>query len=136
MQNTQAKPSQAKPSQAKPSAMRNNAAYLRFVALAHAVTAQLDAETVDSTALRLLEAIAVAAAQSNALTVTQAMQLNLIASPATIHRKLRALDDQQLIKFIYMGKDRRTKYLVATDKANNYFNEMGNAVAKALALTI
>jgi DNA-binding MarR family transcriptional regulator len=115
--------------------MRNNALTCASLRL-HAVTAQLDAETVDSTALRLLEAIAVAAAQRNALTVTQAMQLSDIASPATIPRKLRALDDQQLIKFIYMGKDRRTKYLVATDKANNYFNEMGNAVAKALALTI
>ena len=113
--------------------MRNNAAYLRFVALAHAVTAQLDAETVDSTALRLLEAIAVAAAQSNALTVTQAMQLNLIASPATIHRKLRALDDQQLIKFIYMGKDRRTKYLVATNKADQYHAALGQALAQANA---
>ena len=115
--------------------MHNSPVYLRFLALAHAVTANFDSAAVDATALRLLEAIAVAAAQSNALTVTQAMQLSSIASPATIHRKLRALDDQQLIKFIFMGKDRRTKYLVATEKANNYFSEMGCAVAQALAIT-
>ena len=33
---------------------------------------------------------------------------------------------------IFIGKNRRTKYLVPTDLANDYFSKMGKAVLKSL----
>ncbi len=119
----------SKPSQAK----RSNNVYLRFLALAHAVTANLENDALDATAMRLLDTIAVAVAQNNALTVTQAMQLSNIASPATIHRKLDALYENELIKHVFRDKNRRTKYLITTAKAEKHFIDLGNALVQAQA---
>lgn len=68
--------------------MSNAATYIRFINLTHAVTNQWESAGIDLLSLRLLEAIAIAHSEGAALTVTDAMTLNAIASPATMHRKL------------------------------------------------
>ena len=65
------------------------------------------------------------------LTVTEAMSLAEIASPATIHRKIDNLRKAGWIMFEYMGKDRRTKYLVPTDKAWGEYINLNFAVREA-----
>ena len=61
--------------------------YLRFIALAHALEGTTAAvSTVDVTAKQLLNVIASNHAQDKTLTVTDAMALTSIASPATIAR--------------------------------------------------
>ncbi len=108
----------------------NRLPYLRFLNLSHAISGNL--VDVDLLALRLLEAIAVAHSNEATLTVTDAMSLNAIASPATMHRKLNELLDAGLIEQVYEGKNRRTKYLHPTTKASKYFDQMGNAIATAI----
>ena len=65
------------------------------------------------------------------LTVTEAMSLSEIASSATIHRKLENLRIAGWITFDYMGEDRRTKYLVPTDKAWGEYINLNFAVREA-----
>jgi len=60
------------------------------------------------------------------------MALAHIASPATIHRKLDQLRELGMIDTVFEGKNRRTKYLVPTKAASDYFANMGKAVQLAL----
>ena len=106
-----------------------NKTYLRFLNLTQAIAGG-DVE-VDLLALRLLEAAAVADNNKAPLTVTQAMGLNDIASPATMHRKLNDLLDAGFIKLEFEGKDRRTKYLIPTVAAGKYFDRLGKALVLA-----
>ncbi len=105
--------------------------YLRFLNLTQAITGELAASNIDLTALRLLEAVAVAYAKGTPFTVTNAMELNTIASPATLHRKLDMLREAGLIDQVFEGTNRRTKYLSPTKAANQYFDRMGKALEQA-----
>ena len=86
---------------------------------------------VDLTAQRLLELITVRDVHGKRMTVTDAMMLNDLASPATLHRKLDDLLDANLIEQKFEGRNRRTKYLVPTKKAIEHFSKLGLAIAEA-----
>ena len=111
--------------------MSNSAIYIRFINLSQAIFGQLEHVGIDLLASRLLEAVAIAHSEGAALTVTEAMALNAIASPATMHRKLTNLLDAGLIEQVFEGKNRRTKYLVPTPQAGKYFEQLGKALVLA-----
>ncbi len=111
--------------------MTNSSTYIRFINLTHAVTSEFEGVGIDLLSLRLLEAIAIAHSEGTALTVTDAMALSAIASPATMHRKLTNLLDAKLIEQVFEGKNRRTKYLVPTAQASKYFEQLGKALVLA-----
>ncbi len=92
-----------------------NSTYLRFLALVHTIDgASTQLANVDETAKHLLNVIALNHSNGKPLTVTEAMALKSIASPATIHRKLNDLIEVGLVEQVFEGKNRRTKYLVTT----------------------
>jgi Fe2+ or Zn2+ uptake regulation protein len=107
--------------------------YLRFLNFIHALDGDANAPQMDLDAKKLLEVIYVKHGQGTPLTVTDAMTLNHIASPATIHRKLDQLRELGMIDTVFEGKNRRTKYLVTTQVAHDYFAKLGEAMHKALA---
>jgi DNA-binding MarR family transcriptional regulator len=111
--------------------MSHSQIYLRFLHLTQAISGELSSSSVDFSALRLLEAVAVAYAKGSPFTVTNAMELNTIASPATLHRKLDALREAGLIDQVFEGTNRRTKYLSPTKAAAQYFDRMGKALEQA-----
>ena len=111
--------------------MTNSTAYIRFINLTHAVNSEFEGAGIDLLSLRLLEAIAIAHSEGSALTVTDAMALNTLASPATMHRKLTNLLDARLIEQVFVGNNRRTKYLVPTAQASKYFEQLGKALVLA-----
>ena len=107
--------------------------YLRFLNFARAVdTQKTPVKNIDATALLLLYEIAVENNNGKNITVTQAMLLSNIASPATIHRKLDELREAGLIEQVFEGKNRRTKYLVPTKEADSYFAKMSKAITNAI----
>ena len=97
--------------------------FFKFAAKANQVPFDLD-----ETCRVLLTSIGLYNHAGTPLTVTQAMKLEQLASPATLHRKLDTLLAHGYITMEYEGKNRRTKYLTPTHKANTYFALMGNAV--------
>jgi len=107
--------------------------YLRFLRIARAVEIQnTPIKNIDSTALLLLNEIAVQHLDGKNITVTEAMLLSNIASPATVHRKLDELREAGLIEQVFEGKNRRTKYLVPTKEADTYFSMMSKAITSAV----
>jgi DNA-binding MarR family transcriptional regulator len=106
--------------------------YLRFLNLVHALEGGSTAPTMDLDAKKLLEVIFVRYANDKPMTVTDAMALSHIASPATIHRKLDQLRELGMIDTEFEGKNRRTKYLVPTQMAHEYFESIGQAMNQAV----
>lgn len=104
------------------------ATYLRFLQLVETLQGDIEKSDLDLTAVRLLEVVAVAHAKESDLTVTEAMALNSIASPATLHRKLTALLDAGYIEFSHKDNNRRTKFVLPTQTANKYFSKLGAAL--------
>ena len=107
--------------------------YLSFLALVEALQGETDAlSSIDLEAKKLLEVIAVKHSEGDPLKVMDAMRLDDIASPATIHRKLTQLAQVGLIDMEHRGTNRRKKYLVPTQAAEKYFDRVGEAMAKAV----
>jgi DNA-binding MarR family transcriptional regulator len=107
--------------------------YLRFLALSNVINvASTQLSKVDQTAKQLLQVIALRHEQGKAMTVSEAMEMASIASPATIHRKLDDLRESGLIEQTFVGKNRRTKYLVPTKVADKYFTNLGEMMKQTL----
>jgi hypothetical protein len=69
-----------------------NDLYLRFLRIVQTLDGRRNSlQDIDVTALQLLNEIAVRHFDGKTLTVSQAIALNKIASPATLHRKLDEL---------------------------------------------
>ena len=115
--------------------MTNQTIYLRFLALLHAIEGKGEIPTLDLDAKKLLEVIAVHHTQGNPLTVTDAMALGHVASPATIHRKLDILREIGMIETHFEGSNRRTKYLRPTPQAEKYFSTVGEVMHQANVAT-
>lgn len=86
---------------------------------------------LDLTALKLLDTIA-SCHYHEPLTVTEAMELQEIASPATLHRKIDELELAGLIIRTYPADDRRTKHIHITQKAEDYFLALSRAMVDAI----
>jgi len=99
--------------------------YFRY--LAYSCTAF---EGMDLTERALLDVIASCSVEQ--LTVTEAMSLNLIASPATLHRKLDNLRNAGWIYQECRDGNRRTKYLVAAPKALAEYEKLNKAIREAV----
>lgn len=112
--------------------MNTKQVYMRFLSILQALEGQESVPAMDLDAKKLLEVIAVRHEQQKTLTVTEAMALSSIASPATIHRKLDQLRDMGLVNTVFDGNNRRTKYLVPTEAAQHYFESIGQAMAQAI----
>ena len=113
----------------------NNHIYLRFLTLLHTIEGKGELPALDLDAKKLLETIAVRHTQGKPLTVTEAMGMSHIASPATIHRKLDVLREIGMIDTQFEGSNRRTKFLVPTPQAVQYFQTFSKVMNQAMAPT-
>ena len=107
--------------------------YLKFLQnIAALEPIQLKYKDLSPTAILLLNEIAVKDFEDQPLTVTQAMGLNALGSPANLHRKLDELLDAGMISFSYNRNNRRTKYITLTQTAFGYFQTKSKAMVQAV----
>jgi Fe2+ or Zn2+ uptake regulation protein len=111
--------------------MKNKNLYLQFSNLQERMYSTGE-DHIDLEARKILENIAWHYESGQALSVTEVMDLSHIASAATIHRKLDVLRELGLIKSIYVGDNRRTKYMAPTKLSNHYFERLSKLMHKAL----
>ena len=93
--------------------------YMKFIELSDRVQFECD-----DSCLSLLDQVGLAESQGACLTVTKAMNLAWIASPATLHRRLDMLVETGYISHAFKAGNRRTKLIITTPKAIKYFKEM------------
>ena len=83
----------------------------------------------DLDAQLLLMHVCIANEKKTPLNVTQAMNMKSIGSPAMLYRKINDLLGLELVELVYVGSNRRTKYLIPTTKALVFADEMAQAAA-------
>ena len=105
-------------------------AYLRLIQVVHRLESQGPFQRLDAETVRLLETITVAHFEGQAMTVSGAMQLSRIASPASIHRKLEQLRIASLITHEFNEGNRRTKYLVPTALTRKHFETLSQEMLR------
>ena len=89
-------------------------------------------KNISPTATLLLNEIAVKDFDEQPMTVSQAMELYALGSPANLHRKIYELHEAGMISFSYAGTNRRTKYLFLTLAARDYFQIKNDAMLQAV----
>ncbi|MFM7008576.1 MAG: hypothetical protein ACKO0Z_04485 [Betaproteobacteria bacterium] len=102
-------------------------AYLRFLELSRAIK-EGEGETFSANQKALLEAVALAWHKGNPMSVRQAIAIEQLGSPATLHKRLAVLRKNGYIEEIAVEGDRRTKLLGPTEKAIHYFTQLGDAM--------
>ena len=80
---------------------------------------------ISSKLMALFVAIALKHASGQAMTVSETMSLQNMASSAALHKRIDDLREAGMIFAIFKGEDRRTKYLIPTDKGYRYLELMG-----------
>jgi DNA-binding MarR family transcriptional regulator len=75
--------------------------------------------------MALFVAIALKDASGEAMTVSETMSLQNIGSSAALHKRIDDLREAGMICVIFKGENRRTKYLIPTDKGGRYLEFMG-----------
>lgn len=101
--------------------------YLRFLKLVSAVQLLPGMDSFDANSKVLFEQIMLAWAKDMPLTVRDAMGMEHLGSPATLHKRLVQLREMQLVDAISKDNDRRTKYLIPTEKGLEYVSKLGQA---------
>jgi DNA-binding MarR family transcriptional regulator len=81
---------------------------------------------LDMACLQLLDLIVIAMHDNKELSVSNALALSEVGSPATIHKKLQILRDFDLVNAMFTT-DKRTKVIKLTDKAQAYYAEIALA---------
>ena len=104
--------------------------YLQFVS-SDAIH-QSKQEVLSSTAIFLLNRIAVKEYEKQPMNVNQAMTIHELGSPSNLHRKLVELREAGMIEVKSVGKNHRTKYLFISQAAYDYFQIKSEAMVKAI----
>lgn len=82
-----------------------------------------------ATHLHLLERIGMRDGENKPLTVTEAMKLATVASPATIHRLMDDLEFVGFIRKFHARGNIRTKYLILGKKGWMYFRKVAKEMS-------
>ena len=86
---------------------------------------------LDPSTKQLLDEIALFQQNGKDMTVTELMNLDHIASPATLHRKFTQLLNLGLVDAVFKDRNRRTKYVLLTADGLAYFKAIERAFEQA-----
>lgn len=103
------------------------AAYLQMLEIASVVKLLPGMDRFGINEKVLFEFIMLAWGQSNPLTVRQAINIDELGSPTTLHKRLSRLRAMELVTAAGVEGDRRTKYLSPTAKGLKYSELLGQA---------
>ena len=102
--------------------------YLRFLNLASAVRALPSFPSLDAVEERVLNGLAAIWATGAKVTVLEAMRLTPDASPSTVHRRLKQLQEKGLIVLREDEGDSRLRIIEPTVAANAWFAKLGQCL--------
>lgn len=107
-------------------------AYARLLQVASVVEVLPGMDRFGTDEKVLFEAIMLGWAQNSSLTVRQAIGIEKLGSPATLHKRLSRLRAMELIVAEYVDGDRRTKFLVPSKKGLKYAEGLGRAYLQSI----
>lgn len=105
-------------------------AYFRFLQLAKTFQADPSSAAMDANERALLEAVALRWFEESPMTVREAIALEQLGSPATLHKRISRLRQKDLLVAFNQEGDRRAKYLTPSEKTLQMFAELGGNMHK------
>lgn len=106
--------------------------YLKFLSLVQEVRVSREYSEVSPSEERLLNHLASAWSTEQKITVLQAMGVDRDISHSTSHRLLKSLRLKNFIMLMTDERDTRVKYVLPTDKTNQYFTHLGRCLDRAI----
>ena len=108
-------------------------AYLRFLQLAKAIEALPSQGGLDANETALLEAVVLRWHQGEPMTVREAIRLDQLGSPATLHKRVTRLRQKLWLDTHSEPGDRRAKFLVPTPRTLEHFHQLGQSMQHVTA---
>lgn len=106
-------------------------AYLKFLNLVKAIRDLPTFPMLDAVEQSLLDSFAAVWHTGKQITVLEAMHMSKEISPSTVHRRLKTLRAKGMIMLINDTTDSRTKYVMPTPLANQFFDQLGQCMEAA-----
>ena len=100
-------------------------AYFRFLQLAKNIHQLPETPQIDANEKALLEEIALRWFENRTMTVREAISLEVLGSPATLHKRITRLRQKDLLTAFNQTEDKRAKYLIPTEKTIALFGIFG-----------
>jgi len=91
-------------------------AYFRFLQLARTFQADPSEAAMDANERALLEAVALRWFEDEPMTVREAIAMERLGSPATLHKRITRLRQKDMLVAFNQEGDRRAKYLIPSEK--------------------
>ncbi len=111
---------------------QDSSSYLDFLNLVQAVRVSPEFSQINPSEERVLNHLASAWGANQKITVLQAMGVVQDISHSTSHRLLKSLRLKNFITLLTDERDSRVKYVLPTEKTNQYFVHLGKCLNKAL----
>ncbi len=105
-------------------------AYFRFLQLAKTFQAEPSTAAMDANERALLDAVALRWFEGQPMTVREAIALETLGSPATLHKRISRLRQKDMLVAFNQEGDRRAKYLIPSEKTLKLFSELGGSMKK------
>ena len=105
-------------------------AYFRFLQLAKTFQADPSTAAMDANERTLLDAVALCWFEDRPMTVREAIALDYLGSPATLHKRISRLRKKDMLVAFNQVGDRRAKYLIPSEKTLKMFAELGGNMQK------
>ena len=102
-----------------------SAAYFRFLQVARVIQSETLSNHLDVNSLALLETITLCWFEGKPLTISQVIGLSELGSPATLHKRLAKLRENDLVIAQSIEGDTRSKLIVPSEKSMAYFERLG-----------
>jgi hypothetical protein len=112
--------------------MKPRIRYLKFLELIDSLSGTEFDLKLHFKTIKLLEAITLHAMIDQTLTVSDALALRNLASPATIHRRIDYLIDVKLIRYEYRSSNKKAKFLVPTKQTLAYFRKINELMLSVM----
>jgi len=100
-------------------------AYFRFLQLAKSIHQLPETPQIDANEKALLEEIALRWFENRTMTVREAISLEVLGSPATLHKRITRLRQKDLLTAFNQTEDKGAKYLIPTEKTIALFGIFG-----------
>ena len=85
---------------------------------------------MDANERALLEAVALRWFEDEPMTVREAIAMERLGSPATLHKRITRLRQKDMLVAFNQEGDRRAKYLIPSEKTLKMFAELGGNMQK------
>ena len=105
-------------------------AYFRFLQLAKALQFENADIEMDANERAILDAVALCWYEGQPMTVREAIALDHLGSPATLHKRITRLRQKELLIAFNQEGDRRAKYLIPSEKTLDFYGYLGHNLQK------